>query len=156
MGLAAGCVNDADCDDGNPCTVDQCWDIMGSGVCMILTDPGKEGSTDCTEETFCNDSTDNDGNGLTDCEDEYCIGYPGCPNKLCVECAYPTCDGWCPQPLICVPVATPGADEHCDCQPKETDVPEFCSLGMALMILLTAPGFAYLMIKRRGGAEEYQ
>jgi len=62
----------------------------------------------------CSDGLDNDGDGLIDCEDENCTGFPGCPEMLCEECDYPDCDGWCLPSMDCTPV---GAADMCECLP---------------------------------------
>ena len=53
-------------------------------VCLFLACPGPE------KREICGDGIDNDGNGLTDCEDRDCTGQPACvpPDYgLCAKCS---------------------------------------------------------------------
>lgn len=55
-------------------------------VCLFLACPGPE------KREICGDGLDNDGNGLTDCEDRDCTGQPACvpPDYgLCAKCSRP-------------------------------------------------------------------
>lgn len=53
------------------------------------------------------------------------------------------CDGYCS------PLAQSMIRMHCCCIEKPTSVPEFATPAIALVILLTSPAFAYLVVKRK-------
>lgn len=96
-GAAAPCRDDADCDDGNPCTVDTCLGFAGCGH-----EPRPDGAS-CGDDVFCN--------GAETCQAGACVSG-GAP---CQDAAH--CDelgGTC---LPCV------ANEECsDDNPCTTDV----------------------------------
>ena len=61
------------------------------------------------------------------------------------------CTGCCPPGYRCKQFQE-GDCTWCECVPEEVPpVPEFASLAVALAILLTAPAFAYLLVKRKLG-----
>jgi len=80
------------CDDGNPCTDDACTEP--SGECVSTPVPGRacDDGNACTDgdacnadgncvgtlELCCGDLVDNDGDGLTDCQDPDCASDPSC------------------------------------------------------------------------------
>jgi len=76
------------CDDGNVCTDDSCDPASGCGYLNNTT--ACDDSDSCTsgdvcaggacvgEEACCGDQIDNDGDGLTDCDEAACTGDPAC------------------------------------------------------------------------------
>ena len=95
------CTVDEDCRDGNQCTFNLCDEgkcvdsINIWGECVL--ENGEMGT--CNEqgecvsmESYCDNGVDDDGNGLTDCEEEECEGLPCtlngkigvCQDGLCV------------------------------------------------------------------------
>jgi len=92
---AAGCLSDADCDDGDACTVDSC----SGGVCsnnLIDCDDADACTVDsCIAGACFNDAIScDDGNACTDdmCFDGLCENtFPAC--GLEDGCCGPSCDG---------------------------------------------------------------
>ncbi len=145
-GVGSGCVSNADCDDGDPCTgVELCMD----GSCVQA-----EQTLDCADDNPCtddlcepgigcvhttNDAPCDDGDACTEddiCADGACEGAPiSCEDgQLCSldscdplrGCVSETVDGCCESDADCAP------DEQCDlaansCEP--TDDPTTASTG---------------------------
>lgn len=95
------------CDDGIDCTKgDKCKD----GTCSDFAN--------VTCEYLCDDTTDEDDDNLTDCDDPDCWGQPGCPAPTCGD---GTCNGeekcdTCEQDCgVCPPVCGDG-----ECNGEET------------------------------------
>ncbi|MGB0714606.1 MAG: hypothetical protein ACPGXK_01935 [Phycisphaerae bacterium] len=90
-GLCGECVNDADCDDDNPCTADDC--IEATGACDFQpTIPPCDGNgcNDCNNnglDDFCEDTSDCNGNDIPD----ECEANPQCSSDSC-EGATPICN----------------------------------------------------------------
>jgi uncharacterized repeat protein (TIGR01451 family) len=107
------CVADADCtDDGNPCTTETC----NAGACSVIVNPScTPCATDadcndhdaCTTDACsagmctatpidgctsnppedCTNGSDDDGDGLVDCQDTDCADQPACANvEVCGDC----------------------------------------------------------------------
>ncbi len=107
------CVTDADCaDDGDPCTTETC----SAGACVRTVDPSCTPCTadsdcddgdDCTTDACvkgvcietqidgcapnppedCTNGIDDDGDGLVDCHDPDCAGFPTCAGvEVCGDC----------------------------------------------------------------------
>ncbi len=110
------CLQDADCDDGNPCSVDLCSD----GACAF--EPASGASCDdgnaCTRDDQCLDGVCSgqqiacdDGNP---CTDDGCDTQAGCV----FEQNTATCDDGnpCTEPDICKNGACKGGPNTCQCQ----------------------------------------
>ena len=111
-GTGSSCATADDCDDGDPCTMDQCQ----GGVCQhplldadgdghVASQCGGDDCNDLNPEVFpghpevCGDGSDNDCNGVADCFDPACAGDPNCgcvPNpkgEICNNGKDDDCDG---------------------------------------------------------------
>lgn len=95
-----------DCDDADPAvspTISESCDLVDRD-CDGSPDPGA-----CPQEWDCFDGTDNDGDGLLDCEDADCMGYPG----LCTE-------------VVCDDQLDSDADGDTDCADSDCAGDWFC------------------------------
>ncbi|MBW2702694.1 MAG: hypothetical protein JRF33_17885, partial [Deltaproteobacteria bacterium] len=79
-GICAPCRSDSDCDDGDPCTRDECRDWRC--VYVLQNIPGAEGPAG---DPTCSNGMDDDCDGLTDSEDSVCAPVYG----FCTQF------GWC-------------------------------------------------------------
>jgi len=107
-----GCVNGEplDCDDGDPCTEDQC--VEGIGCVWSIIDRDNDGygdmrcgGADCDDtdpninpgvRENCTDNIDNNCNLLIDCDDPDCISDPVCcvpEPEICSDNVDNDCDG---------------------------------------------------------------
>ena len=89
-----GCFDDTDCDDGNPCTVDQCVPFFG-GTCLNLLLP--DGAS-CSDGDFCNGAETCLGGtcmpGTDPCDDNNACTLDGCVlgGSSCVHFPSPPCN----------------------------------------------------------------
>lgn len=71
-----------DCDDGDPCTTDECLEPTGSclhtEVPSCEAEPFEEEPGAVVEVEGCDDGLDDDGDGWVDCEDSDCSEKPAC------------------------------------------------------------------------------
>lgn len=74
------CTTDADCQDGNPCTADQC----DNGACVHTNEPD---NTLCPDELFCNGRERCEGGVCTDRADA-CVDLDHCDEEqnVCLAC----------------------------------------------------------------------
>ena len=91
-----------DCDDAECASTFNCTAQCGNGVC----DPGEDEvscSADCaTNVEICGNQTDDDGDGLTDCDDSDCSGDPACGATGGFSCiGLSRCYQCCGQDAIC-------------------------------------------------------
>ncbi|MCA9714894.1 MAG: hypothetical protein H6713_09410 [Myxococcales bacterium] len=128
-GLGTGCVSNADCDDGDPCTgVEQCED----GVCV-----SPEQSLDCDDDNPCTDDVCEPGVGCVNeannnpCDDgDLCTQDDACAAGVCGGEARACDDGLlctatsCDPARGCVSEAIAGCCEHDD----DCDADERCDL----------------------------
>jgi hypothetical protein len=79
------CAIDAECDDADACTTDTC----SAGVCTATP------VEDCTSNPpeSCTNGTDDDGDGLVDCQDTDCADLPICAVEVCGDCTDNDGDG---------------------------------------------------------------
>ena len=80
--LACGDKDTPPVDTGTPCTpqvwyADQDGDGVGTADATTEACVAPEGHVDSAGD--CDDSIDNDNDGLTDCADDECLGDPSCP-----------------------------------------------------------------------------
>ena len=111
--LNSACVGGAppNCDDGNACTFDSCipatgcdhTDAVDGATCGTLGQKCQGGQCQCSVGVveICGDGTDNNCDGLTDCEDPACNGQACDDHNACTVgdvCGNSTCGG---TPKVC-------------------------------------------------------
>ncbi|MHC4697392.1 MAG: right-handed parallel beta-helix repeat-containing protein, partial [Planctomycetota bacterium] len=122
-GFPSECCSELDCDDGNPCTADECVlvgdhrvcqnpsstecddgvycngpDFCSGGICSVHAGnpcPGPDGDSDCSEtcNELANDCTANDPNGSACNDGVYCNGTDTCSGGGCSQHAGNPCPG---------------------------------------------------------------
>ena len=110
------------CDDGDDCTGD---DMCGAGECLGET---------VLCETIGDDDLDDDGDGMTDCDDDECADLGPC---LSPECGNGACKGGetcetCPEDCGACPACDDGAcngDETCETCPEDCGACATCEDG---------------------------
>src|SRR5262245_23011646 len=138
---AIPCVQDADCNDGNPCTTDSC---NGSAQCAFVanTNPCDDGDP-CTQNDVCANSAC--GGFPVDCDDSSGCTADTCESAgnafLCVHTPNGSCGGSCGNGVIdpgetCDPPGTPSGVQGLPCRTDCTvcgdgilQAPETCDDG---------------------------
>jgi len=138
-----------ECDDDNTYSGDGCSD-----TCMIESNGGCTGEPSSCE--ICNDQIDNDGDGLTDCDDDKCIGNEACAS-VCGNgnlesgeaCDNGDGNGYCPYTCsldctlnsceICDDQIDNDGDENTDCDDADCVEDEACATPGTISIELNDP-----------------
>jgi len=125
-----------ECDDGSTNNGDGC-----SETCVIESNGGCSGEPSSCE--ICNDQVDNDGDGLTDCDDDKCIGNEACAS-VCGNgnleseeaCDNGDGNGYCPSTCsldctlnsceICDDQIDNDEDDYTDCDDSDCVEDNFC------------------------------
>jgi hypothetical protein len=114
---AVGCATDADCDDGDPCTDEECTGDCGDcvstpvecpdgvmcldGVCLVCTDESCDDGNACNgietcERGLCAVGEPLDCDDSLDCTDDACDADVGCTHtSTCADGVFCTSDGCC-------------------------------------------------------------
>jgi hypothetical protein len=140
-GGGAPCSSPAECNDGDACTSDRCED----GACFFVPrdddgdgfGPLSCGGADCNDQNaqvnpnqgeVCADGSDNDCNGVADCQDPVCENVPNCgcvpdpSGETCTDGFDQDCDGL----VDCFDADCAGTPE-CGCAQSEQT--PFCGDG---------------------------